>query len=126
MAKGVRPLGRMNIGYEFGYLSVAINPLAGEVCGLILPNMKIFRLSIFIKEFRVWLKEGGIAEAATRLILDGAGSSKSAKVDDGDVEKELLPPYSPELNPVGRFFQELRRKLKNKVFETYEAVEGGG
>ncbi|HSK73685.1 MAG TPA: transposase [Pyrinomonadaceae bacterium] len=34
-----------------------------------------------------------------------------------------MPPYSPELNPVERFFQELRRELKNKVYESYEEVE---
>jgi len=36
---------------------------------------------------------------------------------------EQLPPYSPELNPVERLFKELRRELKNRVFESLEAVE---
>lgn len=123
MAKGVRPAGRMNIGYQYGYLYVAINPLLGEAFGLILPNTKIESLDIFIKEFRSWLAGGGIAEETTRIILDGAGSHKSEKIDCGELEEELLPPYSPKLNPVERFFQELRRKLKNKVFESYQAVE---
>jgi transposase len=35
----------------------------------------------------------------------------------------LLPPYSPQLNPVERFFQEVRRQLKNRVFKTYKEVE---
>ena len=38
-------------------------------------------------------------------------------------EIEHLPAYSPQLNPAERFFQELRRELKNKVFESYEEVE---
>jgi len=33
------------------------------------------------------------------------------------------PPYSPELNPVERLFKELRHQLKNRVFESLEAVE---
>ncbi len=33
-----------------------------------------------------------------------------------------LPPYSPELNPVKRYFQELRAKLSNKIFETIEEI----
>lgn len=57
------------------------------------------------------------------LILDGAGSHRSEGVGYGEMEKEVLPPYSPELNPVERFFQELRRELKNKVYESYEEVE---
>lgn len=123
MAKGVRPEGRINIGYEYGYLYVAINPLGGEVFGLILPNMTGASLEIFVREFRAWLTQRGVAEAQARIIFDGAGSHKSKEVDYGSLEKELLPPYSPELNPVERFFQELRRSLKNKVFDNYEAVE---
>ena len=34
-----------------------------------------------------------------------------------------MPPYSPEFNPVERFFQEVRRESKNKVFESYAEVK---
>ena len=34
-----------------------------------------------------------------------------------------LPTASPELNPVERFFEELRKDLANQVFETLEEVE---
>ena len=57
------------------------------------------------------------------MILDGAGAHRSQRVSYGKLDKQLLPPYSPELNPVERFFQELRRELKNKVYESYEEVE---
>jgi transposase len=36
---------------------------------------------------------------------------------------EQLPAYSPELNPVERLFKELRRELKNRVFESLKEVE---
>lgn len=119
----MRPVGRMNIGYEYGYLYVAVNPLSGQAFGLILPSMTVESMTVFVREFRQWLKTGGEEEAATLLILDGAGSHKSERVDYGGLTKELLPPYSPELNPVERFFQELRRELKNKVYESYREVE---
>jgi transposase len=122
-AKGVRPLGTMNIGYDYGYLYVAINPASGRAFGLILPSMTLDSMSVFIKEFRGWLSDNGEFEADTVLILDGAGSHRSDKVEYGGIAKELLPPYSPELNPVERFFQELRRQLKNKVYQGYEEVE---
>ena len=35
-----------------------------------------------------------------------------------------LPPYSPELNPVERLFEELRAKLSNMVFASVEAMMG--
>ena len=34
-----------------------------------------------------------------------------------------LPAYSPELNPVERWFQEFRRALSNRVFETVELLQ---
>lgn len=123
MAKGVRPLGTMNIGYDYGYLYVAVNPSSGRAFGLILPSMTLDSMKVFIEGFRRWLAEEGEIEADTALILDGAGSHRSEKIEYGEIEKELLPPYSPELNPVERFFQELRRELKNKVYESYEEVE---
>ncbi len=49
---------------------------------------------------------------------------RRAKLSDEQQRKiEHLPPYSPELNPVERLFKELRRELKNRVFESLEAVE---
>lgn len=80
-------------------------------------------MKVFVREFRRWLKDNGEREAETLLVLDGAGSHRSERVSYGKVDKHVLPPYSPELNPVERFFQEVRRELKNKVDESYEAVE---
>ena len=34
-----------------------------------------------------------------------------------------LPPYSPELNPVERYFEELRRATANELFTTMEDLE---
>lgn len=35
----------------------------------------------------------------------------------------FLPPYSPELNPTERFFEELRKATANQIFETIEVQE---
>lgn len=35
----------------------------------------------------------------------------------------FLPPYSPELNPVERFWLEVKRVLKNRVFATQEDLK---
>ncbi len=119
----MRPLGRMNIGYDYGYLYAAVNPSSGRAFGLILPSMTVESMTVFIEEFRSWLAANGELEADTLLVLDGAGSHRSERISYGTMDKQLLPPYSPELNPVERFFQELRRELKNKVYESYEEVE---
>ena len=119
----MRPEGKQNIGYEYGYLYVAINPASGRTFGWILPSMTVESMTVFVRQLRHWLEACGEAETDTVLILDGAGSHRSQKIDYGEIDKQVLPPYSPELNPVERFFQELRRQLKNRVYETYEEVE---
>lgn len=116
--KGTKLIGRQHIGYHYGYLSVAINPITGEVKMLILPNMRLESFQVFLDEFAKAVKEEAI------LITDGAAAhrSRGLKIDE-KIKVELLPAYSPQLNPVERFFQEIRRRLKNRVFTTYEEVE---
>lgn len=118
MAKGYRPGGREKIGYDYGYLSVAINPITGATFMLILPDMRVASFQTFVDEFQKFESND------VQLISDGAAShrSKRIKLNKG-MELENLPAYSPQLNPVERFFQELRRELKNRVFESYEEVE---
>jgi transposase len=116
--KGVKPIGNQHIGYDYGYLSVAINPVTGDVKMLILPNMTGESFQVFLDEFAKGLKEESI------LITDGATAHRSKNLQLNEkIDLELLPAYSPQLNPVERFFREIRRKLKNKVFTTYEEVE---
>ncbi len=118
-AAGVKPIGNQHIGYDYGYLSVAINPVTGEVKMLILPNMTAESFQVFLDEFADALK------GATILITDGATAHRSQRLKpDEKISLELLPAYSPQLNPVERFFREVRRRLKNRVFITYEEVEG--
>ena len=58
------------------------------------------------------------------LVWDNAGAHKSAakRLPDG-ISVIPLPAYSPELNPVERFFQELRRRIANKIFSSLEELE---
>ena len=59
------------------------------------------------------------------IIQDGAGFHLPENDPrlPANVRIITLPAYSPELNPVERFFQELRRKLKFRVFDSLDAAE---
>lgn len=116
--QGVKLVGEQYLGYDYGYLSVALNPLTGDLKMLILPNMKAESFQVFLDEFSQDLTN------LTSFITDGATAHRSGKLRISEkVELEILPAYSPQLNPVERFFEELRRKLKNRVFTVYEEVE---
>ena len=59
------------------------------------------------------------------LVMDGAGwhKAKNLQVPD-NIEIILLPPYSPELNPVERFWQHIKQNtIKNKVYKTLNALK---
>jgi transposase len=112
---GIRPVGKQQIGYEYVYLYVSLKPFTGEVFALFLPRLDKECFGIFINERSLRLKQ------RTLLIADGATAHR---LEENDlVELVKLPPYAPELNPVERFFEELRRKLEFRVFATLEQAE---
>ena len=115
MRLGKRAKGTQKIGYEYAYLYVSIKPFTGEVFALILPalNKECFNLFADLRSADL--------ERKTLMVLDGATAHR---LDENElIEITKIPPYSPELNPVERFFQELRRELKFRVFETIEEAE---
>ena len=59
------------------------------------------------------------------LVMDGAGwhKSKELKIPE-NIEIIILPPYSPELNPVERFWQHIKRyTIRNKIYRTLTEVK---
>ncbi len=113
---GVRPLGKQKIGYEYLYLYISIKPFVGEVFARFLPRLDKECFGIFVGERVAEL------ERKTLLILDGAGAHRLER-ENPLLQLSRLPAYSPELNPVERFFQELRRKLKFRVFDSLDDAE---
>src|SRR5207244_11279836 len=62
------------------------------------------------------------------LIMGQAGwhKSRALKLPEG-ITVLLLPPYSPELNPVENLWHYLRSHyLSNRIYEDYDALLGAG
>lgn len=57
----------------------------------------------------------------TLWILDGATAHRLE--DNPLIQLQKIPSYSPELNPVERFFEELRRRMKFRIFDTLEEAQ---
>ena len=105
--------------YKWTYLYAALEPTTGESFCLYLPGMDSVCLQAFLE---------GLSEAYPDhrlvLVLDGAPSHRSEEiVCPENVDFLRLPAYSPELDPVERWFQEFRRELSNKTFETVELLQ---
>ena len=96
-ACGVRPQGEQLIGYEFGYLSVALNPQSGELFAVLLPDMTVESFQAFLDEFISFLGQ----RTVVRLITDVAAAHRSTRLKlDERLGIEYHPLYSPELTPV--------------------------
>lgn len=57
------------------------------------------------------------------VIWDGAGSHRGKRLRDLPLRRVFLPPYAPELNPAERVFEEIRRQVEGRVYESLEAKE---
>lgn len=104
--------------FEWGYLWAEIDIWAGELNVWLLPVMNGVSLSSVVNQLpEKWGKNLALA-------WDNAGAHKyAAKRLPDDVSVIFLPAYGPELNPVERFFQELRRKLANRLFSSLQELE---
>lgn len=56
-------------------------------------------------------------------MADGATAHQRGLFDPSKLAFVRLPAACPELNPVERFFREVRRRLKNKVFQTLQEAQ---
>ncbi len=113
---GVRPLGTQQIGYEYLYLYVSLKPYTGELFAMFLPRLDKACFALFAGERSKGLQK------KTHWFVDGASAHRLG--DENPVlELHKLPPYAPELNPVERFFEELRRRMKFRVFDSLDDAE---
>ena len=117
--KGFRPPYIVRRSYKWTYLYAAVEPTTGETFCLYLPGMDSGCLQSFLEQ---------LSEAYPHhhllVVLDGAPSHRSEGiVCPTNVDFLHLPAYSPELDPVERWFQEFRRKLSNRTFETVELLQ---
>jgi transposase len=110
--RGIKLRQRVEVKYQWRYLALAVSA-AGGLRWQWLDNMR---------------KEG-VAETVSRwqaagvraLVWDSAPSHRAKLVRQAGPPLIALPPYSPELNPAERVFEELRRAVEGRVWGTVEA-----
>jgi len=123
-ATGSRPTAVKQTRYEWVYLYAAVEPATGESVALQAPQVNTGTMNVFLKMLG---QELGPLDHAV-LIMDQAGWHKSrALLLPENISVLLLPPYSPELNPVERLWAYLRSHyLSNRVFEDYKHLLDAG
>jgi len=112
----------MKVGYHFCYLYTALCPFTGHLLALILPDMSKASFHLFCSYFSEEVKKR-CHGAPVLLIADGAGAHQQEVCHQHGITLQRLPTACPELNPVERFFEELRKETSNQVYHNIKKVE---
>lgn len=108
-AKGVRPLISSEIKREYYYLFGMIEPLTGKDFMLELPNLDTEMMQIFLDEFAKIDRE-----SLHLVLIDNASSHTTEKLKVAEnIVFIFLPANAPELNPIERFWKELKDWLSD-------------
>lgn len=57
------------------------------------------------------------------VLWDGASSHRGQDIGQLPMNRLFLPPYSPELNPAERIFEEVRREIEGFVYASLQAKQ---
>lgn len=116
---GFRPPYVVQRSYKWTYLYAAVEPASGESHCMYLPGMDDGCLEIFLDGLSKRYPDHHLL-----IVLDGAPSHRSEQIElPANMSFLRLPRYSPELDPAERWFQEFRRKLSNKRFQSVALIQ---
>lgn len=106
-AFGVKPLQPVLPRYKYYWLFGAVEPRTGESLFLEMPALDTACFQAYLNEFSL-----AYPDSLNLLVIDGAPAhiAKDLKIPK-NVLLIRLPPYSPELNPMERVWQDLRKCL---------------
>lgn len=118
--RGVKVQQRVQMAYKWAYLALAVDVRAGRLSWHWMENMKGEAIAQGVQKWQ----EDGIEV----VVWDGARGHRAQVVQQVGVTLIQQPPYSPELNPAERVFEEVRRRVEGRVYPDLaakkRAVEG--
>jgi hypothetical protein len=109
---GETPLVPWQLKYEWAYLWLVAEPLTGEVVAAWFPTVNQAVAEVFLEEVRDYFPGEDLL-----IIWDNAPWHQ---LSTPKIQLQPLPAYSPELNPVERINEELRRTTANQVWDQLE------
>ena len=111
--RGVKVRQRVQLVYRWIYVFVVVDVRRGRLLWRWIESMK----SESIAEAVTRLKHHSDIEA---LVWDGARGHRSEVVRSVGLPTIVQPPYSPELNPAERVFEEVRRWVEGRIYGSIE------
>lgn len=118
--KGTRPTALRQTEFDWAYIFGAVCPELGKSAGLVMPEANTDAMNQHLLEISKQVSP----RAHAIVLMDRAGwhRSKALRVPQ-NLTIMLLPPRSPELNPVETIWHWLRSHwLSNRLYTNYEAI----
>lgn len=120
--QGDRPVCPVHIGYQWGYLYVALCPFSGDLFSMFFTHLDKACFAVFLEHLQAYVG----SKIQDKILLIGDGATAHTAQDWGTVKRitwKRQPTACPELNPVERLFQEIRRYTANQIFTDKSDVE---
>lgn len=107
--RGRKVIQPLQTEYRWLWLVLAVDPIAGTVRWTWLPNVKSVLILDTVEHWK--------AQGIKAVVWDGAGGHTAKRTARCGLPLIRLPPYSPELNPAERVFEEVRREVEGEGYE---------
>ena len=116
---GIKPIAQIAYSYESVYLYGAVEPRTGKSVFLPLPGLNSAGFQRFVDAL-----SDTFSETLNVVVVDNGSFHRARSLNIPDnVELIFLPPYSPELNPIERLWQDVKSKLFYKAYDTLEEMQ---
>jgi hypothetical protein len=115
---GIKPISPVQFQFESYYLYGAVEPRTGESFFLELPNLNAQCFQIYLDEF-----SKAYADSFNVMLLDRGKfhQAKSLRIPH-NIAFVFLPPYSPELNPIERLWEDIKAEIADELYPTIQAL----
>lgn len=111
--RGVKVRQRLQLVYEWRYLFLVVDGRRGTLHWSWIDSMKAEMVGAAVNGLKQQTEVAAV-------VWDGAPSHRDEMVRGVGLPLIALPPYSPELNPAERVFEEVRRWTEGKVYASLE------
>jgi transposase len=116
--KSVKPKVVAQHEYANSYLYGAVAPLSGESFFLELPGLNSELFGLFLTHL-----SAAAPDCLNILVLDNGSFHHAAKLPvPANIRLVFTPPYTPEVNPIERLWEDLKGRLAGLTFGSLEAL----
>lgn len=111
--RGVKVEQKQQIDYKWTYLALGVDVMGGGLEWCWIDSMKGEDVAKAVQRWQ--------DKKIEAVVWDRARSHNSQPVKEVGLTLIQQPPYSPELNPAERVFEEVRRQVEGKIYSDLEA-----